>query len=75
MKIKQQVDLIEFLNAVKNCNSEVYFETTQGDSLALGSQLCQYIFCSLASKPELLEQGVIRFQDPSDAAILTEFLE
>lgn len=75
MHIKKNVDLAKFLKQVKTCQDEVFFETIEGDSLALRSELCQYIFCTLANKPEILYNGIIRFVKEEDIKILREFLE
>ena len=53
MKIKKDIDMLEFLKALKKCSGNVFFETSEGDCLALKSTLSQYIFCSIANEPEL----------------------
>lgn len=75
MHIKQNVDLVKFLKQVRMCQDEVFFETKEGDSLALRSELCQYIFCTLANKPEILYNGTIRFVKEEDLEVIREFLE
>lgn len=75
MQLKENCNLIHFLTQVKKCSSEVYFETSEGDSLALRSALSQYIFCSLAGQPALLQSGNIRLENPDDTALLAEYLK
>ena len=75
MQLKKDCNLIHFLTQVKKCSSEVYFETSEGDSLALNSALSQYIFCSLAGRPALLQSGCIRLEDPEDISLLSEYIE
>ena len=52
MLLRQDIDIIKFLQQVKRCRDEVLFETTEGDRLNLTSTLSQYVFCSIASHPE-----------------------
>lgn len=73
--IRKDANLVQFLQKIKECRSPVYFETADGDSLALHSALCQYIFCALISQPELLSSGWIRFEDPAEQEILAEYLD
>lgn len=68
-------DLVDFLQKIKDCSSPVYFETADGDSLALHSALCQYIFCSLATQPDILYEGWLRFDDPMEQKLLSAFLD
>ncbi len=72
--LSEDVNLADFLQKVRECPSPVYFETADGDSLALHSALCQYIFCSLTNQPDLLSGGWLRFENPADRQILSEFL-
>lgn len=74
MHIKNDINIVDFLRQVQKCDSEVLFETPEGDRIALKSTLSQYIFCTIASNPELLQTGCIRFKKESDLAILEEFL-
>lgn len=75
MRLKENIDLPGFLSAVKACAGEVFFETADGDSLALRSSFCCYIFCLLINQtPALLYQGTLRLENPKDAAALADFL-
>lgn len=74
MNLKKDIDINEFLNAVKLCKRNVYFETNEGDSLALRSALCQFIFSTLTNKPEILYNGHIRLENSEDMIYLEEFL-
>lgn len=75
MHLKPDTQLLDFLSQIKKCSSEVYFETSEGDCLALRSSLSQYIFCSLANQPSLLQSGTIRPESKKDLPLLEEFLE
>lgn len=43
MKLKGKIDMMAFLKELKKCTGEVFFETPDGDCLALKSALSQYI--------------------------------
>lgn len=74
MHLKNNIDIMEFLKQVKKCDGEVLFETPEGDRIALKSTLSQYIFCTIASNPELLKNGIISFKQEEDKLLLTDFL-
>lgn len=74
MHIKANVNIVAFLKQVQKCKAEVLFETTEGDRIALKSTLSQYIFCTIASNPELLRSGAIRFEQEADRQLLADFL-
>lgn len=46
MHLKENCNLEDFLNKVKECRSKVTFRTSEGDILAMQSTLCQLIFVS-----------------------------
>ncbi len=74
MHIKTDVNIVSFLKQVQKCNAEVLFETSEGDRIALKSTLSQYIFCTIASNPKLLQSGTIRFEQEEDRKLLTDFI-
>jgi len=74
MHLKPNIDIMEFLKKIPKCESDVYFETPDGDILVLSSALSQYIFCSIINQPELLQSGVIRLVKSTDKRLLSEFL-
>lgn len=74
MHIKPDTDIVSFLKEVQKCASEVFFETPEGDRLALKSILSQYIFCTIASNQKLLSHGTIRFKQEEDKKLLDKFL-
>lgn len=69
------IDLKSFLEDVRKCEKEVYFETTEGDRLALHSTLSQFILCSLCNQPQLLADASIRCCGKHDKEILLPFFE
>ena len=74
MHIKTNIDIMSFLKKVQECSAEVLFETPEGDCIALKSTLSQYIFCSIASNPALLQSGTLRFRCEEDRRLLEDFL-
>lgn len=74
MHIKANANIVNFLKQVQKCRGEVLFETSEGDRIALKSTLSQYIFCTVASNPELLQSGVIHFEQEEDRLLLADFL-
>lgn len=69
------IDLKKFLEDVKRCEKEVFFETTEGDKLALHSALSQFILCSLCNQPRLLEDAIIRCSGKHDKELLLPYFE
>lgn len=74
MHMKANANIVNFLKQVQKCRAEVLFETSEGDRIALKSTLSQYIFCTIASNPELLQSGTIRFEDQEDRLLVADFL-
>lgn len=74
MHINPNINILNFLKQVQKCSAEVLFETSEGDRIALKSTLSQYIFLTIASNPELLQSGTIRFEQDEDIKLLKNFL-
>lgn len=74
MHIKTDINIVNFLKQVQKCSAEVLFETPEGDRIALKSTLSQYIFCTIASNPQLLQSGTVRFEQETDNELLKDFL-
>ncbi len=55
MKLKTDLNVVAFMNAVRKCSSRVCFDTAEGDHLDLRSTLSQFVFVSAAAGrlPEL----------------------
>lgn len=75
MHLKSDFNIPEFLSTVKTCEGEVYFNTPEGDSLALHSTFCQYIFCSLLNTSDTFFEAVLVFEKDSDKEKLLEYLQ
>lgn len=75
MRLKKDLCIPDFLSAVKKCNGEVYFNTPEGDSLALRSVFCQYIFCSLEKTSSTFYEAEIVLEQEDDLTLLQEFIQ
>lgn len=62
MRLKENIDLIEFIKTTKKCRQDVFFRTAEGDRLNLKSTLSQYLFSVMSGNRELLENGEIECQ-------------
>ena len=67
------IDLKQFLDDVKKCENEVFFETTEGDKLALHSALSQFILYSICNQPQLSADALIRCFGEHDREILLPY--
>lgn len=74
MKLFKNIDTISFLEDVKKCSGEVFFESEEGDRLNLKSTLSQYIFFVADFNYKVLEKGKLSFDD-TDFEILKKYFE
>lgn len=74
MKLKEGINIIHFLNAIKECKHDVYYVTSEGDRLNLSSQLSEYVFLAAAPKPELIANGTIELSSPADFNYICEYV-
>lgn len=74
MQLRKGINLILFMKAVKTCDSDVWFQTEEGDRLNLKSILSQYIFSTITNCKNMLESGRIECRQDSDEEKLKEFL-
>ena len=74
MRMKENMNLVEFLKKVQCCKQEVYLETDDGDKLNLKSVLSQYMVIVLAeNQNEWNHTKLICCEE--DMEILSEYLE
>ncbi len=74
MKLKPNIDMIAFFEAVKHCKGEVLFKTDEGDTLNLNSTLSQFIFVTIMETRDFLTNGIIECMETDDIDILNEYL-
>lgn len=73
MKLKPNVNIPAFLQAVQSCRGEVCFATQEGDILNLKSVLSQFVFTAVIAGSLQKFDGVITVQDAQDKAVLREY--
>lgn len=74
MKIRGEIDYMDFLTRVKECRGEVIFKSDEGDVLNLKSVLSQYVFAAVMSNGDLINRGEIVCEDEADYTVLSDFL-
>ena len=74
MRLKKEIDLLDFLKHLKNCKGDVRLRTTEGDLLNLKSTLSQYIFVSIGTSHNSLLEGSIECTNDSDRVYLRDYL-
>lgn len=74
MKLKENVNLVEFLRQTRKCRSEVYLETEDENKLNLKSVLSQYVVVAMAGQKELLENARIVCKEDEDYQALSDYL-
>lgn len=73
-KLREQINIKEFLKAVDQCDGEVFFKTAEEDQLNLKSMLTKYIFATLLNSPEIIQKAVVECQAAEDYKRLAAFL-
>lgn len=71
-KLKEPIDISDFLRAAQTCRGEVFFEDALGDRLNLKSALTQYVFAIALYKMDETEHW-LRFEE-ADKEILLPYL-
>lgn len=77
MKLKPNINVVDFLKATMHCPGEVWYTTSEGDVLNLKSQLSQYIMLAAltAKKSVALPAGEIICKSEFDYQALAAYLE
>ncbi len=77
MKLKEGIRPVSFLEAVRQCQGDVYFLTEHGDCLNLKSQLTRYVFLAATADEtqSLIENGSVRCSAPADYQLLAPYLK
>lgn len=74
MHLREDVDIMDFLVAVKKCCGDVLFETEDGDSLNLKSFLSEYLFSMVASNRNYVLSGQVVCRVKEDYELLADFI-
>lgn len=74
MKLKENINLVDFLKQVKKCKYDVYLETDEEDKLNLKSVLSQYLFIVLVEQKDIWEHSRILCEE-ADREFMEAYLE
>lgn len=74
MKLKENINIPAFLQAIPNCEADVLFVTAEGDRLNLRSTLSQFVFTAVIAGTLKRLEGDIHLQRQEDVLFLHEFL-
>lgn len=74
MQLRDDVDLLAFLNQIDKCKQDVYFKSTDGDNLNLKSQLSRYVMAVVANNRDFLLKGIISCKNEDDYKVLSDYL-
>lgn len=74
MKIKENIDIVSFLDKAKECLGDVFLHTTESDILNLKSLLSQYVLMSILCKPDLFREAQVICTDENDYLSLSDYL-
>lgn len=74
MRLKKDVNIVDFLKKVQRCQKDVYLETEEEDTLNLKSVLSQYLFVVLAEHQDIWKNTKISCCE-KDREFLSEYLE
>lgn len=74
MKLNPNANIPRFLQAVYDCNGDVFFTTPDGDNLNLKSALSQFVFAAVIAGQLKDLSGDIHLNDQQDLPILEAYL-
>lgn len=74
MKLKDNVNLVDFLKQVQHCKNDVYMETEEEDKLNLKSVLSQYLFVVLVEQKDVWDHSRITCEK-EDEEFLSQYLD
>ncbi len=74
MRLKESIDIVEFLQAVEQCDGAVFLQTSKGDITNLKSLLSQYTFMAMMCNPDLLKDAQVICIQEEDYRKLEKYL-
>ena len=74
MKLKREVNIIEFFDCVKQCEGDVHLHLPSGEELNLKSTLSQYVFSVLNKDSKAIHNGQVYCNVLEDYRKLEVFL-
>lgn len=75
MRLKRLNHYRDFIEAVQSCDSDVYFNSCEGDCLNLKSTLSQYLFATICGDRAFIEQSSIECRAETDYERLSSYLD
>lgn len=72
--LKSNIEMIDFLKAIDNCEDTVFLNTNEGDKLNLQSQLSKFIFLATAIDKKYIASSTISCSS-NDALLLKDYIE
>ena len=75
MTLLPNISMQAFLEAVRHCEGDVWFESSEHDLLNLKSQFSQYIFAAASLKEDFTVNGTVTCKKPEDIEKLQAFLQ
>lgn len=74
MNLKLDTNMQAFLEMVKKCKGEVWFQTEEGDKLNVKSTLSQYIFILMEQDEAKRITGRVECENKEDYKLLAPYL-
>lgn len=75
MNLRKNINITDFLSAVKNCEGDVTFHTSAGDCLNLKSVLSCIVFTSAVLRKADIMKSWIALTKKSDYILLQDYLQ
>ena len=75
MTLQNGVSIPAFLEAVRQCEEDVWFESDEQDLFNLKSQFSQYVFATAALNPDFHINGTVTCRCRKDLEKLRDFLQ
>lgn len=73
MYLKENIDIVDFLNTAQKCIGETFFKTAEGDILNIKSQLSRYLFLAASKDARMILDGQVVCSLAADEALLKPF--
>lgn len=75
MRLKEGIDVNDFLAAAEKCTGQVFFHTADGSILNLRSMLSHYVLVSILCNKSVLDDSQIVCTQDDDYQLLQNYLE
>lgn len=75
MRLKQEINLQDFLHAVNECGGEVILRFSQDNELNIKSMLSKVVLATLYETRELFDDAEVLCENKADEKILEKFTD